>query len=81
METPDKWQIQNEVNTNKIIGIYTHPVYTHKQNQNNLKKQRKKAKRETKQKRLTQQAKESKNDISQLKAKLTTTTKPKLTQA
>lgn len=27
MQTPDKWQIQNQANTNKNSGIYTH-TYT-----------------------------------------------------
>ena len=45
VQTRDKWQIQSEANTNKNIGIYTHPTYTHKQTKTVLKKQRKKAKK------------------------------------
>ena len=41
MQTPDKWQIEGQANTNKSNGIYTH---TYRQ---------KKKKKEIKQKRLT----------------------------
>ena len=58
--TPDKWQLQNQANNNLNNGIY---IYTHKQNQNSPTK--------IKYNRLTQQTKETKNYIYQLRQKLT----------
>ena len=41
MQTPDNWQIQNQTNTNKDNGIYTH-TYTHINKTNTVQKKRKK---------------------------------------
>ena len=70
--TLDKWLMQNQ--TNRETKEYIHKnTYTHTQNQNSPK--------ETKYRRVIHRAKESKNDINQIKIKLTKTQNRKQDQS
>ena len=44
MQTPDKWQIEGQANTNKSNGIYTH-TYRQKKTKNSLKQTNKQTKK------------------------------------